>query len=130
MGYALPGMIGARWAAPEKRIIGVSGDGCLLMALSDLTTWLDAGGPSVLMVLNDSEYGMIAQTQANRFSGTHETSMRPVNFASLTETLGGAGFRVETPDQLEAAIEGALSARRPALIDVVSLKRMGYPTWN
>jgi len=130
MGYALPGMIGARMAAPEKHIIGVTGDGCLLMALSDLTTWLDAGGPSVLIVLNDSEYGMIAQNQARRFGGTYATGMRPVNFAKLTETLGGAGFRVETPDQLEDVIEEAFSAQRPALIDIVSQNRMDYPKWN
>jgi len=129
MGYALPGMIGARLAAPENRIIGITGDGCLLMALSDLTTWLDAGGPSVLVVLNDSEYGMIAQTQDNRFGGTCETKLRAINFAALTRTLGGAGFRVETPDQLEDAIERAFSCRKPALIDIVSLGRMDYPEW-
>jgi len=130
MGYALPGMIGARMAAPEKQIVGVTGDGCLLMALSDMTTWLDAGGPSVLMVLNDSEYGMIAQTQVSRFGGEYETSLRPVNFAELSKTLGGAGFRVETPDQLKNAIEEAFSAQRPALIDVVSQHRMDYPAWD
>ena len=74
------------------------------MALSDLTTWLDAGGPSVLVVLNDSEYGMIAQTQTDRFSGTYESKLRAINFAALTESLGGDGFRVETPNQLEEAI--------------------------
>jgi len=73
---------------------------------------------------------MIAQTQENRFGGSYETGMRPVNFADLTNSLGGAGFRVETAGQLEDAIKAAFSTRRPALIDIVCQQRMDYPVWD
>ena len=130
MGYALPAMIGARLAAKEKPVIGITGDGCLLMAMSDLATWLDAGGPSTLVVLNDSEYGMIAQSQEARFGGTYAIETRPVNFAELANSLGGKGYRVETAKQLELAIEAAFPATRPTLIDITSQPRMDYPVWT
>ena len=130
MGYTLAGMIGARMASPDVPIVGISGDGCLLMSLSDLFTWLDIGGPSVLLVLNDSEYGMIAQSQDSRYGACYETSMPAVNFAEMTSVLGGTAYRVETPSQLNDAIDKAFAANRPVLIDVISQTRMDYPEWQ
>jgi acetolactate synthase-1/2/3 large subunit len=63
----------------------------------------------------DRAYGG-TQTEQARELWTY----RPTNFARLAEDMGALGIRVETPDEIAPALQRALAAGRPAVIDVVT----------
>ena len=58
----------------------------------------------------------LAQTEQARELWTYT----PVNFAKIAEDMGALGIRVEKPADLPVALERALAANRPAVIDVVT----------
>jgi acetolactate synthase I/II/III large subunit len=74
MGYALPGSIGASFAANKKRIICVTGDGSLQMNIQELATVIKHGLPIKIFLINNRGYNMIRQTQEQWLNGRYEAS--------------------------------------------------------
>jgi thiamine pyrophosphate-dependent acetolactate synthase large subunit-like protein len=130
MGFALPTAIAARAVETDARIVCVTGDGCLLMSLTDLSTFFELGGPSILIVLNDSEYGMMSDVQRAGFGTAYASELPRVDVAAVARALGGEGARIETRSQLAPALDQAFSARRPFVLDVVcaspAMSDLGY----
>ncbi|WP_293784721.1 thiamine pyrophosphate-binding protein [Sphingosinicella sp.] len=119
MGFALPAALAARVAEPRERIVCVTGDGCLLMSLSDLSTLFELGGPSLLIVLNDSEYGMMSDVQVAQFGAAYEVCLPRVDFAAMARAMGGDGERVLASTDLAPALDRAFAASRPFVLDIV-----------
>jgi thiamine pyrophosphate-dependent acetolactate synthase large subunit-like protein len=119
MGFALPAALAARVAVPRERIVCVTGDGCLLMSLSDLSTLFELGGPSLLVVLNDSEYGMMSDVQEAQFGAAYEVCLPRVDFAAMARAMGGDGERVLASTDLAPALDRAFAASRPFVLDIV-----------
>ncbi len=120
MGFSLPACIAAKLAFPEREVVGVAGDGALLMTLGEFSTAADAGTPIVMVVLNDAGWGMIAQMQRASFGRSGGYAYREADLAGTARSLGGEGFRVETPKELRPALRQALSCGRPAVVDVIT----------
>jgi len=70
MGIALPGAIAAKMTLPERRVVGLCGDGGFLMNLQDLATAVQYEVPAVIVVWEDGGYGLIEWKQQNRFGRT------------------------------------------------------------
>jgi len=118
MGGAMPALVGAGIARPDVPRLGVCGDGGLLMALGEYRTLLEAGGRCVLVVVNDSAFGIIERFQRDAFGVGYGTSLGPTDFASIAASFGGRGIRVETADELERALGQAFAATDVVLLDV------------
>lgn len=119
MGYALPTAIATRVVHPAERVFCITGDGCLLMSLSDLTTFFEVGGPSILLLLNDSEYGMMTDVQKARFGKSYQSALPPIDFAALAQAMGGRAHRIEAPGDIEPVLDDALTTEVPVLLDIV-----------
>jgi acetolactate synthase-1/2/3 large subunit len=121
MGYGVPAAIGAKAARPDATVVCIDGDGCFQMTCQELATAALERLPIVTVVINNGWLGMVRQWQemfyAERFAQTHLTHSVP-DYAQLAEAYGCAGFTVEAEDQLEAALEGAFSCGRSAVVDV------------
>ncbi len=121
MGYGLPAAIGAKAARPDATVVNVDGDGCFQMTSQELATSVLEGLPVVTVIVNNGWLGMVRQWQemfyAERFSETHLTHQVP-DYAKLAEAYGAAGFTVADDDELEPALEQALSCGRAAVVDV------------
>jgi thiamine pyrophosphate-dependent acetolactate synthase large subunit-like protein len=120
MGLALPSAIAARLAFPHRQVVGVAGDGALLMSLGEFGTALEQAAPITLMVLNDGAYGMIQKLQVQAFGRSLGCDFRSPDFAALARGFGGLGLRVEDPGDLEPALRQALGSGVPAVVDVVT----------
>lgn len=119
MGYALPGAIGAKLAAPDRPVVALAGDGGFLMTASEIETAVRERVPVVSVVFDNARYGTIGMHQAARLAGPQvATELGPVDFAALTESLGGRGFRVDDADDFPTALDAALHAGVPATIAV------------
>jgi acetolactate synthase I/II/III large subunit len=69
MGFSVPMAIGAHYAAPDKQVIAVTGDGSLQMNIQELQTIFHNKIPIKLFVINNGEYASIRNTQNAYFQG-------------------------------------------------------------
>lgn len=65
---------------------------------------------NMVMVVNNNYSGGVAETAAFE---------RSVNFAKVADSMGCVGFRVERAADMRAALDKALAAGRPAVVEVL-----------
>ncbi|RLQ97918.1 pyruvate oxidase [Falsibacillus albus] len=120
MGCGLPGAIAGKIAYPDKQVVTVSGDGGFTMVMHDFVTAVKYNLPIIAIVLNNSKIGMIEYEQQVKGHRNYETGLGQLDFAKFAEACGGEGYRVEDPDQLEAAMKKAALSSKPVILDVVT----------
>ncbi len=117
MGIALPGAVAAKLVLPERRVVAVTGDGGFLMNAQELETAVRLGLPLVVLVWRDDGYGVIRWNQMRHFGRTLGVDFGNPDLLAFARSHGAAGFRVSAPSELGPALEEALGADRPAVID-------------
>ena len=100
------------------------------MSLADLSTLIEAGGPTLVINLNDSEYGMMSQVQKSKFGHVRGTSLPSVDYAAVAAEFGAASVRVEEPGDLSHAFANAFASETPFFIDLVCESGSGYPVYG
>lgn len=118
MGIGLPGAIAAKLTYPERRSVTVSGDGGFRMNASELATAARYGIPCVSIVMNDGRYGLIEMKQRRRFGRPAFVDLQNPDFKTLATAYGARGYRLSAASELCPALEEALTAGVPAVIDV------------
>lgn len=116
MGHATGGVIGAAFAR-RKKAVAIAGDGAMLM-LNEISTAVSYGIDAVWIVLNDSRYGMIEQGMRALKWEPFETAIPRADFVQIARGMGADGVRVEREADLDDAIEHAMSAAGPFVVDV------------
>jgi acetolactate synthase-1/2/3 large subunit len=121
MGFAVPAAIGAKVGRPDRMVWAVDGDGCFQMTAQELATSATEQIPFVTAILNNGYLGMVRQWQElffdERYSGVWLDPNVP-DYVKLAEAYGAVGLRVESPDEVDAAIEKAYSiSDRSVVID-------------
>jgi thiamine pyrophosphate-dependent acetolactate synthase large subunit-like protein len=118
MGFGLPGAMAAALAYPNRQIVCLTGDGGLTMVMSDFLTALKYKLPVKVFVMNNKRLGMIMQEQKIEGYEGWQTELYDFSFADFAEHSGGLGIKVTEPSELERAVEKALSATKPAIVDI------------
>ncbi len=126
MGYALPAAIAAALHKPARPAIAFTGDGGLAMCLGELATAVSAGAKVVVVVFNDGGLSLIDLKRGRRDIPQDSLSWRHADFALAMQGMGGLGIAVRTVREYEAALDRALTADGPVLIDV-RVDPAGYP---
>jgi acetolactate synthase I/II/III large subunit len=116
MGIALPGAIGAKLLYPDRRVLAACGDGGFLMSAQELETAVRAGTQFVVLIFEDSAYGVIKWKQLKRYGRPAFVDFRNPNFAALAESFGCRGYRVTAVQELEPMLEEAFRQRVPAVV--------------
>jgi acetolactate synthase I/II/III large subunit len=138
MGYDLPAAVGAAFArrssaeanspgvadGPEARVVCLVGDGSILMNIQELQTIVQHQLPVKIFVFDNEGYASIRQTQDNLFAGRRlgEGPGSGLTFPDLVrvaEAFGIRASRVARHDELDEAIEAALTGPGPVLLNVV-----------
>lgn len=121
MGIAVPGAIGARFVTKDKKILAVTGDGGFMMNCQELETAVREHTPFVVLIINDSAYGLIKWKQLDQYHQTEFCDFTNPDFVKLAESMGAVGYRVETAEQLKPLLlkahEEAFRKRVPVIID-------------
>ncbi|MBX9698133.1 MAG: hypothetical protein K2X74_01795, partial [Acetobacteraceae bacterium] len=118
MGFALPAGIAAALHDPARGAIAFTGDGGLLMALGELATAATLGVKLVVVVFNDATLSLIDIKTDARDLPEGALGWPEADFAGAMTALGGLGLRVVDEAGYAAALQRALAAPGPALIDV------------
>ena len=127
MGYGLPAGIGAHFAAPDRQVIVISGDGSIQMNIQELSTAVQYHVPVKVVILNNHYLGMVRQWQEKfyeeRYSHSYMDAMP--DFVKLAEAYGAKGFRAEKSSELSATLRAAFAEAGPVLVEVVIPKSEG-----
>ncbi len=119
MGFGYGAAIGAQLGNPDKRVIHFTGDGSFHMNLNEACTAVSNELPIITIIMNNRVLGMVYQWQTlfygKRYSNT--TPERKTDFVKLAEAFGAEGYRADTMEEFEAAMEKAFKAKGPVWID-------------
>jgi acetolactate synthase-1/2/3 large subunit len=127
MGYGLPAAIAAGLAFPGTPALCLTGDAGLAMALGELGTLAEAGGPVLVVVFKDDALDLIRSHQRRAGLPPFGTEFRGPDFARIAEAHGMEGVRAEDPSAMAKAAARALQAKAPLLIEAV-IDPAAYPT--
>jgi len=120
MGYGLPAGIGAKFAAPDRKVVVVSGDGSIQMNIQELGTAVQYNVDIKVIILNNYFLGMVRQWQERFYAERYSYSAMSVpNFVKLADAYGAKGFRIEKSKDLVATMKEAFATPGPVLIDIV-----------
>ena len=119
MGYGLGACIGAKMGRPEKICVNIAGDGCFRMNMNELATASRYGIPVIEIVINNHVLGMVRQWQTLFYGKRYSQTVLKdsVDFCRVAEGLGCMAIRVTKKEEVGPAIEKAIAAGRPVLID-------------
>jgi acetolactate synthase-1/2/3 large subunit len=123
-GYALA----AKLAHPERQVVLLLGDGAFGFAGMELDTLARHGVGVVGVMGNNGIWGLEKHPMEFLYGYSVAADLRPgTRYDLVAEALGCEGELVERPEQLRGALERALGAGRPALVNVLTDPRVAYP---
>jgi len=117
MGIAVPGAIAARLVHPERRIVAVTGDAGFMMNSQEIETAMRCKLPIVILIWNDSSYGLIEWKQLNHFGRTSHVHFTNPDFVKYAESFGCRGYRVERTQDLQDILREAIASDTVSIID-------------
>jgi thiamine pyrophosphate-dependent acetolactate synthase large subunit-like protein len=125
LGWSFPAALGAKCAAPGRKVICWSGDGAIYYHLTELETARRRGIAVVLVINNNSGFGQgwpnIQRQQGNKPGDVRElVRFGPTNFADVARVFGLRGIRVEQPSQIAPALREALASDETVVVDVAT----------
>jgi acetolactate synthase-1/2/3 large subunit len=127
MGFGVAGVLGAKFAAPDRPCVSVCGDGAFFMHANVLGTAVEYDLPVVWVVWNNYAYASIRGLQRGYLGGRelatdfhHPKTGERYNpdFAAMARSAGVEGVRVDRAADLAEAVRKGVEANRPYLIDV------------
>ena len=125
LGWSFPASLGAKCAAPERKVMCFTGDGGFYYHLAELESARRAGIAVAVVVNNNSGFGQnltgVRRIAGNR-PGRGEELIRfgPTDFTAVARSFGVRGIRVEHPGEIAPALVEALGANEPVVVDVVT----------
>ena len=132
LGWAYAAAIGAQAAAPGDAVLAVMGDGGALFTLGEMAAAVEHRLPVCLLVFNNRSYGIIAELQDEACGGRRfGVDLEQPDFTAAAEAFGMPACRVDSPEQLEAALRRSIGGGRPSLVEArVSLADLGAGSEN
>ena len=127
MGFGAAGALGAKLAAPDRPVVAVTGDGCFTMVPHVLCTAVEYDVPVVWVIWNNFGWVSIRDIQLGMFGGREHGTMfhqgankKPYNpdFAAWAKAAGVDALTVARSQDFRGALEHAIAANRPFLLDV------------
>ncbi|WP_432711947.1 thiamine pyrophosphate-requiring protein [Pedobacter sp.] len=125
---AVPYALAAKFAYPDRIPIAIVGDGAMqMLGMNELITiskyWQEWADPRLLIiVLNNRDLNMVTweqRMQAGEPKFEASQDIPDVPYAAFAELLGLGGIRVEKPEDISTALDEALTADRPMVLDVL-----------
>lgn len=116
MGLPLPGAIAAHLVHPDRKIVGVAGDGDFMMNVQEMETARRLDADITMVVWEDHGYGLIAWKQDSEFGKHTDLSFGNPDWLELASAFGWQGQRVENARDFAGAFQTALDHKGPSLV--------------
>jgi acetolactate synthase-1/2/3 large subunit len=124
MGYALPAAIGAAFAAPEKNVICITGDGSMQLNVQELQTLSYYQLNCKIIIINNNGYASIRNTQASFLDGhlagsSDKTGVTFPNWEKLAAAYTLPYVREASYANLAETLKTELNRTGPVVIEIV-----------
>jgi acetolactate synthase-1/2/3 large subunit len=143
MGWAYPAAMGGKLAAPDAPVIALTGDGDFLMTIQEIATAVQYDLPVVAVVLNNQGWQSIRDLQRTAFGDEaayvtmfeREGNLITPHLADVARAFGAHGVRVSQPGEIADAVDEALKAQKPGVVEVLidttlGTSGTGYGWWD
>ena len=126
LGWGLPAALGAKCGVPDRPVVCWTGDGGMWYHIGELETAVRYGINAVIVVHNNGGLNQDRRGDEAAYAGRENDNSADLwrftdtNFAQIAESMGALGIRVTDPNQINSALDQAVSANRPAVVDIVS----------
>ena len=120
MGFGLPAAVGAKKARPQDEVILVTGDGSLMMNIQELGSIKRGNLPVKILLLDNQRLGMVRQWQDLFWNKRRSETILDDNpdFVMLANAFGIPAERIESADDVDAAINRLLNSKTAYLLQV------------
>ena len=120
VGFSYSCGLGVKIANPSRPVISLMGDGGFGMTLSEISTAVSYSINTVTLVLNNKCWGAEKAYQRDFFGKRYiGADVNSPPFDKIAELYGAKGYRVENINEIQSAVEDALKADKPAVIDIM-----------
>jgi acetolactate synthase-1/2/3 large subunit len=137
LGWGFPAAIGVQAAHPDRPVICICGDGGFWYHLQELETAVRCKLPVVTVVNNNNALNQEHSIFMEAYDGKPSEKWgemwhhNKVNFASIAESMGALGIRVEKASDIGPAVKKALASVRPAVVEVMGdIEAMAPKAWT
>jgi acetolactate synthase-1/2/3 large subunit len=124
LGWSFPAALGAKCAAPDRKVVCFNGDGAFYYHMAEIETALRYGLAITVVVNNNSGFGQDACNMVARGMPIEEVrelaAFKPTDFAAIARSFGANGIRVTEPGQLAGALREAMHADKVTVVDVAT----------
>jgi acetolactate synthase-1/2/3 large subunit len=124
MGFGGPAAIGAKFAAPDKVVIALVGDGGFGQNPALLATARHENLAVIWLIMNNNAFGTIAGLEKAHYDTTFGTvfmkegeSTSP-DYAAIARAYGVEGISIESAAEFKPALEKAIALNKPVVLDV------------
>jgi len=131
-GYALPTMIGAKAAAPERPGIAYAGDGAWAMSMVELMTAVRHDIPVTAVVFHNRQWGAEKKNQVEFYNRRFVAAeLDHQNFTEISKSMGAEAIRVDELDEvgpaLKKAIDMQMNEGKTCVIEIMCTRELGDP---
>ncbi len=117
MGIGVPGAIAAKMVNPNVTALTVTGDAGFMMNSQEIETALRMKVAIVILIWNDSEYGLIKWHQMRKLGRPSHIEFTNPDFVKYAESFGAKGYRVSSADELVPTLEKAIADDTVVIVD-------------
>ncbi|MDR6639624.1 thiamine pyrophosphate-dependent enzyme [Paenarthrobacter nitroguajacolicus] len=118
LGYGFPTALGVQAGNRDKVVISVTGDGGFLYGAQELATAVQHGLNVITVVFNNAAFGNVKADQLRIYGQESASELHNPDFVAFAESFGALGLHAHTPAELKSAIQEAIEAKRPTVIEV------------
>ncbi len=118
MGWSIPASIGGQRAFPGRQVATITGDGCFLMSMQEITTAAREGLPVKFFVLDDQAYHYMQTLQKAAYVRTTATVLARLDYAALAKAYGVEYAEIVSNVDIEAGVRAAFACHGPVLVRV------------
>ncbi|MGP2725722.1 thiamine pyrophosphate-binding protein [Serratia ureilytica] len=129
IGMGLPMAIGTAIANPQRKVVGLVGDGGLALGLGELATMAQEQVNITLLIMNDGGYGVMRGIQDKYFAGRqYYNELHTPAFTQIAEVMGLKAWKVEAAAQFNGVLAEAINYPGPSVVEV-DMKQVGPLTF-
>ncbi|MBX2838464.1 MAG: sulfoacetaldehyde acetyltransferase [Gammaproteobacteria bacterium] len=131
-GYALPTMIGAKCAAPDRPAIAYAGDGAWAMSMTEIMTSVRHDIPVTAVVYHNRQWGAEKKNQVDFYGRRFVAGeLDSPSFAEIGRSMGAEGITVDKLEDvgpaLTKAVDAQMNDRKTTVIEVMCNRELGDP---
>ena len=131
-GYALPTIIGAKCAAPDRPAIAYAGDGAWGMSMMEIMTAVRHDIPVTAVVFHNRQWGAEKKNQVDFYNRRFVAGeLESESFSDIAKAMGAEGIVVDHIEDVGPALQKAIDMQmkegKTCVIEIMCTRELGDP---